>query len=197
MADPSKTPETGGALGYLRAFLSSPGRTSRAGCASAGAAAIAVAVIAMLIWSAVTSTDGEEPVQTNPQPPPAQTSEAPAAPAVENPTGVGQAVDAVAQPAIAEVYGEAVLASAPPEEALIVSLSYDIPTTPSQGDGEKVRDAFIRRGATVDPANSELDYHAGEEFMVLLDTGNPAFKTVRVNVNPDSTVIYVNADKAE
>jgi hypothetical protein len=196
MADPTKSDKPGGALGYLRELLNSPERMEKRGCVLGGAV-FAVAIIFLLIWAAATAMDGDETARTNPEPPPAQNTPAPAQRTVENPTAVGQAVDAIAQPALAEVYGEAVLAGAPPREALIVSLSYDIPANPAQGDGERVRDAFLSRGATVDPDNSEFDYHAGEEFMVSIDTGNPAFKTVRVLVNPDSTTVYVNADKSE
>ena len=85
----------------------------------------------------------------------------------ENPTAVGQAVDAIAGPAIADVYGDASLQSAPLVEAPIVSLQYAIPANPVDGDGDKLRDAFEARGARVDPANSEMDYRAGEEFMML------------------------------
>lgn len=196
MADPSNTQKPGGALGYARDLLNSPGRMDKMGCMWGAAAVVAVAVIAMLIWSAVMGGEDEAAVVAPPTSP-AQSAPAPESPAVDNPTPVGQALDAIAQPALAEVYGEATLASAPPAEALIVSLAYDIPNNPVPGDGEKVREAFISRGATVDPDNSEMDYHAGEEFVLLLDTGNPAFKTVRVLVNPESTTVYVNADKAE
>ncbi len=202
MASPAKPKHPGGALGYARELLNSPDRMDKMGCVWGAAAVGAVAVIAMLLWAVVFS--GEDDVfGPSPTPPartaeaPAQSAEAPSLPAVENPTAVGQAVDAIAQPALEEVYGEATLASAPPHEALIVSLSYEIPGSPTKGDGEKVRNAFIRHGATVDPANSEMDYHQGEGFVLLLDTGNPAFKTVRVNVIPDSKTINVNADKSE
>lgn len=196
MADPSKTEQPGRALGYARDVLDSPDRMDKMGCVWGAAAMVAVAVIAMLIWSAVTGGEDDAAVVTPPASP-AQSAPAPATSAVDNPTAVGQAVDAIAQPALAEVYGEATLASAPPSEALIVSLVYDIPNNPAPGDGDKVRDAFIGHGATADPANTEMDYHAGEEFMLLLDTGNPAFKTVRVLVNPESATVYVNADKSE
>lgn len=117
-------------------------------------------------------------------------------PTVDNPTGVGRAVDAIAQPAIAEVYGDAQLQSAPTTEAPIVSLSYGIPENPAEGDAEKLIDAFARRGARIDPENSEIDYHGGEEFIMLMDTGNPAYQTVRVSISPDINAVYVNADRS-
>lgn len=126
-----------------------------------------------------------------------QESPAPAGPLAENPTAVGQAVDAIARPAIEEVYGEAQLLSAPSVEAPIVSLQYGIPTNPAEGDGERLRDALAQRGARVDPDNSEMDYHAGEEFMMLIDTGNPAYKSLRVSIAPDLKMVYVNADRSE
>lgn len=118
-------------------------------------------------------------------------------PGADNPTSVGQAVDAIAQPAIAEVYGDAWLESAPQVEAPIVSLQYGIPANPVEGDAERLRDAFASRGARPDPANSEIDYHVGEEFMMLIDTGNPAYKSVRVSVSPEYRTVYVNADRSE
>lgn len=126
-----------------------------------------------------------------------QESAAPTGPEAENPTAVGQAVDAIARPAIEEVYGEARLESAPSVEAPIVSLQYSIPRNPMEGDGERLRTAFAERGARVDPDNSEMDYHAGEEFMMLIDTGNPAYKSLRVSVSPDLKMVYVNADRSE
>ncbi len=48
-----------------------------------------------------------------------------------------------------------------------------------------------------DPANNEMDYHAGEEFTMLVDTGNPAYKSIRVSVSPDVKMVYVNADRSE
>ncbi len=32
---------------------------------------------------------------------------------------------------------------------------------------------------------------------MLLDTGNPLFKTMRVSVTPGEKAVYVNADKSE
>ncbi len=128
---------------------------------------------------------------------PASTANRSRGPTVDNPTGVGQALDAIAQPAIAEVYGDAQLQHAPTTEALIVSLSYDIPQNPGEGDADKLRDAFIRRGARVDPDNYDVDHHAGEEFILLMDTGNPDYKTVRVSVSPGIKAVYVNADRSE
>ncbi|MGB4580534.1 MAG: hypothetical protein WBI91_01515 [Coriobacteriia bacterium] len=126
-----------------------------------------------------------------------QESAAPSGPVAENPTAVGQAVDAIARPAIEEVYGDAQLQSAPSVEAPIVSLQYGIPTNPAEGDGEKLRNALEDRGARVDPANSEMDYHAGEEFMMLIDTGNPAYKSIRVSISPEFKMVYVNADRSD
>jgi hypothetical protein len=126
-----------------------------------------------------------------------QGSAASSDPTVENPTAVGQAVDAIARPAIEEVYGDARLQSAPSVEAPIVSLQYGIPTNPVEGDGQKLLSAFEDRGARVDPANSEMDYHAGEEFMVLIDTGNPAYKSIRVSISPEFKMVYVNADRSD
>ncbi len=127
----------------------------------------------------------------------AQASEAAVGPTVENPTSVGQALDAIARPAIAEVYGDAQLQWASPTEALIVNLVYGIPEYPAEGDAERLRDAFESRGARIDPANDEIDNHAGEEFIMLMDTGNPAFKTVRVSVSGVSKGVYVNADRVD
>lgn len=124
-------------------------------------------------------------------------AQAPGGSSAENPTAIGQAVDALVRPAIEEVYGDAQLQSAPSVEAPIVSLQYGIPRNPVQGDGEKLRDALTRREARVDPANSEMDYHAGEEFILLVDTGNPAYKSIRVSITEDLSMVYVNADRSE
>lgn len=119
-------------------------------------------------------------------------------PAVENPLPVGQAMDAVAAPAIAEVLGEPVLTRAPEAEALIVSLVYQAPVAAVAGDGERLRDAFLEHGANLDPEHSGVEQHnEAEEFSLLLDTGDPAFQTLRVTVTPGSTDVYVNADKAQ
>jgi hypothetical protein len=43
-----------------------------------------------------------------------------------------------------------------------------------------------------------VDSHSeAEEFILLYDTGDPAFRTVRVTITPGSPDVYVNADKAE
>lgn len=140
--------------------------------------------------SEAASTGGADPSAS-------QESASPSGPVAENPTAVGQAVDAIARPAIEEVYGDAQLQSAPAVEAPIVSLQYGIPTNPVEGDGEKLRDALEDRGARLDPANSEMDYHAGEEFVMLIDTGNSAYKSIRVSVSPEYKMVYVNADRSE
>ncbi|MDY0341802.1 MAG: hypothetical protein RBS17_11415 [Coriobacteriia bacterium] len=124
-------------------------------------------------------------------------SASPSVPVAENPTAVGQAVHAIAQPAIEEVYGEALLQSAPSVEAPIVSLQYAIPTNPEEGDGERLREALIGRGARLDADNGEMDYHAGEEFVLLMDTGNPAYKSIRVSISPELKMVYVNADRSD
>ena len=117
-------------------------------------------------------------------------------PAVENPTGVGQSLDAIARPAIAEVYGDAQLQWASPAEALIVNLVYGIPEYPAEGDADKLRDAFESRRARIDPAHDEIDNHAGEEFIMLMDTGNPDYRSVRVSISEEYKTVYVNADRS-
>ena len=128
--------------------------------------------------------------------PPTQT--AAAQPAVENPLPVGQAVDAIAAPAITAVLGKPVLTRAPETEALIVSLVYQAPRTATEGDGKRLRNDLISRGASVDPDYPDVEIHNdAEEFVVLYDTGDPAFQTLRVTVTPGSADVYVNADKAQ
>lgn len=120
-----------------------------------------------------------------------------APPAAENPLPVGQAVDAIVAPAIADVLGEPVLTNASQAEALIVNLVYQAPTAATEGDGERLLDALIDRGASLYSDQPDVDYHnEAEEFMVLYDSGDPAFQTIRVTVTPGSTDVYVNADKA-
>lgn len=173
-------------------------------------AIIASIVVALLVFGALYATGVIDFTQTPAEraasegastgdagPAPSQESAAPSGSVAENPTAVGQAVDAIARPAIEEVYGGAQLQSAPSVEAPIVSLQYGIPTNPVEGDGEKLRNALEDRGARVDPANSEIDYHAGEEFMMLVDTGNPAYKSIRVSVSPEFKMVYVNADRSD
>jgi hypothetical protein len=117
---------------------------------------------------------------------------------VENPTPVGQAVAAFAAPAVTAVLGEPVLTGAPPTEALIVTLVYQAPRHATEGDGKRLRDEFITRGATIDPEHPDVDIHNdAEEFMIRYDTGDPAFQTIRVTVTPGSADVYVNADKAQ
>jgi hypothetical protein len=198
MTEPVTTEEARGLLGFMRKLLHAPELTAQMGCGIASGAAVALTMV--LIYLAMNLGGSDTPAPSNPEPPATQTSEAPAAPTtpiVENPTAVGQAVDAIAQPAIADEYGEALLSRASAAEALIVRLWYDIRVTPAEGDDERLRDKFIERGARVDPDNSETDYHAGAEFMLLIDTGNPANKTVRVGITPDANTVYVNADKSE
>lgn len=203
MTEPVSGEEARGLLGAMRRLTRAPELTAEMGCAiAAGSTLIAIALVAILIYMGLHAFSGDEPAKTNPEPPPTQTSEAPADPgntatAVDNPTAVGQAVDAIAQPAITDVYGDALLQRASNAETLIVSLWYDVPMNTAEGDAARLREAFLERGATVDPDNSETDYHAGEEFMLLIDTGNPAFKSVRVSVTPDTKTVYVNADKSE
>jgi len=121
-----------------------------------------------------------------------------APPAAENPTPVGQAVDAIATPAIAEVLGEPVLMGAPPAQALIVSLQYEAANAAVKGDADRLRDAFISHGAAIDPDHPDVEVHGdAEEFMVRYDTGDPAFPTIRVAVTPGSADVFVNADKSE
>ena len=194
----------------LRGFIRNPNPFDDPyGCAASTALIVLVAVVilgGMYITGVIdhdfTQTPQERAAsgESSPGdagPAPSQESAAPSGPVAENPTAVGQAVDAIAGPAIADVYGDAWLQSAPSVEAPIVSLQYGIPTNPVEGDGEKLRDAFEDRGARVDPANSEMDYHAGEEFMMLIDTGNSAYKSVRVSVSPEYKMVYVNADRSE
>jgi hypothetical protein len=120
------------------------------------------------------------------------------APAVANPLPVGQAVDSVAAPAITDVLGAPELTRAPEAEALIVSLVYLAPVAASEGDGERLLEAFLDHGAAPDPEHAGVDRHYdAEEFMVLFDTGDPAFQTIRVTVTPGSADVYVNADKAQ
>jgi len=125
-------------------------------------------------------------------------AEAAAQPAVENPLPVGQAVDAIAAPAITTVLGAPVLTRAPETEALIVSLVYQAPRTATEGDGKRLRDDLLARGASVDPDHPDVEIHNdAEEFAVLYDTGDPAFQTLRVTVTPGSADVYENADKAQ
>jgi len=42
-----------------------------------------------------------------------------------------------------------------------------------------------------------MDYHAGEEFVLLMDTGNPAYKSIRVSISPGLKMVYVNADRSD
>lgn len=202
MTEPVSREEARGLLGAMRRLMHAPELTEGMGCAiAAGSTLIAIALVAVLIYVGLRALDSGEPAQTNPEPPPSQTSEVPAepgaAPAADNPTAVGQAVDAVAQPAIADVYGDALLTRASNAEALIVSLWYDVPMNTTEGDAARLREAFLERGASPDPDNSETDYHAGEEFTMLVETGNPAFKSIRVSISPGTQAVYVNADKSE
>ncbi|MCK8115740.1 hypothetical protein [Anaerosoma tenue] len=194
----------------LRGFIRNPNPFDDPyGCAASTALIVLVAVVilgGMYITGVIDHDFTQTPQERaasgesslgDASPAPSQESAAPSGPVAENPTAVGQAVDAIAGPAIADVYGDAWLQSAPSVEAPIVSLQYGIPTNPVEGDGEKLRDAFEDRGARVDPANSEMDYHAGEEFMMLIDTGNSAYKSIRVSVSPEYKMVYVNADRSE
>ncbi len=194
--------EARGVLGFLRRLLHAPDLTAGMGCAMvSGAALVAIALIVVLVYLAM-NTSGDEPAASD-APPAQQTQQTAlpqeaAPPAVENPTPVGQAVDAIAAPAITDVLGEPVLTGAPPAQALIVSLHYQTPTAAVKGDGKRLYDALISRGAAIDPDHADVDYHGdAEEFMVRYDTGDPAFRTIRVSVTPGSTNVSVNADKSE
>jgi hypothetical protein len=194
--------EARGVLGFLRRLLHAPDLTAGMGCAIAGGATlVAIALVVVLVYLAM-NTSGSEPAASDA--PPAQPTQQAAVPqeadpsAVENPTPVGQAVDAIAAPAIGEVLGEPVLTRASEAEALIVNLVYQAPNAAAEGDGERLRDELISRGAAVDPASADVDYHGdAEEFVVRYDTGDSAFQTIRVTVTPGSTDVYVNADKSE
>ena len=191
-----------GALGCARRLpraaesLSSRWRTTLGGASLA-----ALVVLATLTLAACTACDGK-PVPGDT--PAAQSTEQAAAPqetlppAVENQTPVGQAVAAVAAPAITQVLGEPVLTRAPDTEALVVTLVYQAPVAAAEGDGERLRDAFVGNGAILDSEQPDVDYHGdAEEFMLLYDTGDTAFQTIRVTVTPGSADIYVNADRAQ
>ncbi len=166
-----------------------------------GAASLAsIVLLGSLSLAACTACDGkpvpaDTPAQSTQQTAPPQETPPPA---VENPTPVGQAVDAIAAPAITDVLGEPVLTGAPPAQALIVSLQYEVPTAAVEGDGTRLRDALVSGGAVIDPDNADVEYHGdAEEFVVRYDTGDPAFQTIRVSVTPGSASVSVNADKSE
>ena len=171
------------------------------GLISRGASLASIVLLGSVALAACTACDGKPVPADTPQAQSTQQTALPqedAPPAAENPTPVGQAVDAIAAPAITAVLGEPVLMGAPPAQALIVSLQYGVPTAAVKGDGERLRDALISRGAVIDPDHAEVDYHGdAEEFMVRYDTGDPAFQTIRVSVTPGSTNVSVNADKSE
>jgi|GEM_PF-1663218 len=194
--------EARGALGCLRSLLHAPKLTAEMRrVILSGAALASLVLLASFTLVACTACD-EEPAASDA--PPAQSSQQTALPqeaappAVENPTAVGQTVDAIAAPAITEVLGQPVLTGASEAEALIVNLVYQAPDAAVEGDGERLRDELISRGAAIDPDNADVDYHGdAEEFMVRYDTGDPAFQTIRVTVTPGSTDVYVNADKSE
>ena len=194
--------EARGALGSARRPPRAPGSLSRRWRTTLdGVSLAALVLLATLTLAACTACDGK-PVPSDTSS--ARSTEQAAAPqetlppAVENQTPVGQAVAAVAAPAIAEVLGEPVLTRAPDTEALVVTLAYQAPVAAAEGDGERLRDAFLSNGATLDAEQPDVDYHGdAEEFMLLYDTGNAAFQTIRVTVTPGSADIYVNADKAQ
>jgi hypothetical protein len=193
--------EARGVLGFLRRLLHAPDLTAGMGCAIAsGAALVAIALVVALLYLAMNES-GSEPAASD-APPAGSTEETAvpqeaAPPAAENPLPVGQAVDAIVAPAIADVLGEPVLTNASQAEALIVNLVYQAPTAAVEGDGERLRDALIDHGASLYPDQPDVDYHNdAEEFMLLYDSGDPAFQTIRVTVTPGSTDVYVNADKA-
>ncbi len=194
--------EARGTPGFLRRLLHAPTLTAEMRrLMLTGAALVSLILLASFSLAACSACDGK-PVASDA--PPAQSTQQTALPqedappGAENPTPVGQAVDAIAAPAIAEVLGEPVLTSAPPAQALIVSLQYQAPDAAAEGVAERLRDAFISRGAAIDPDYADVDYHgAAEQFMVRYDTGDPAFQTIRVSVTPGSTNVSVNADKSE
>ena len=115
--------EARGVLGFLRRLLHKPDLSAGVGCGIIGgvfvtffAVVIAVAVVIYLGMN----RSGSEPVASDA--PPAQSTQQTALPqedappAAENPTPVGQAVDAIAAPAITDVLGEPVLTGAPPAQ---------------------------------------------------------------------------------
>lgn len=164
-----------------------------------GVSLAALVLLASFTLVACTACDGKPvPSDTSPAQSTEQTAvpEETLPPAVENQTPVGQAVAAVAAPAIAGVLGDPVLTRAPDTEALIVTLVYQAPVVAAEGDGERIRDAFLSNGAALDPEQPDVEDHGdAEEFMLLYDTGDPAFQTIRVTVTPGSADVYVNADK--
>ena len=193
--------EARGALGFLRRLLHAPDLTAGMGCAMvSGAALVAIALAVVSIYLAMNGSGSESNASDVPAAPSTEETAVPqeaAPPAVENPLPVGQAVDAIVAPAIADVLGEPVLTRASEAEALIVNLVYQAPTAAVEGDGERLRDALIERGAGLYPDQPDVDYHNdAEEFMLLYDSGDPAFQTIRVTVTPGSADVYVNADKA-
>jgi hypothetical protein len=189
-------------LGFVRRPLRTPALTvEMSGVVLRGAAIAALALLASLALAACSACDGKPVAGDAPAGQASQaagsTQEA-APPAAENPTPVGQAVDAIAAPAIAEVLGAPVLTNASPAQALIVNLVYTAPDAAADGDGELLRDEFLDRGAAIDPDNGDVEDHGdAEEFVVRYDTGDPAYQTIRVTVTPGSADVYVNADKSE
>jgi hypothetical protein len=195
--------EARGVLGFLRRLLHARrDLTAGMGCGIAGGAAlVAIALIAVLVYLAMGTSDGEPVASDAPPAQPTQQTALPqevVPPAVENPTPVGRTLDAIAAPAITDVLGQPVLTSASEAQALIVNLVYQAPVAAAEGDGERLRDELISRGAAMDPDHADVDYHGdAEEFLVRYDTGDPAFQTIRVTVTPGSTDVYVNADKSQ
>lgn len=195
--------EARGVLAFLRRLPHAlmPTAEMRRGLLN-GASLASLVVLASLALAACNSAcDGKPAASDEPPAQPAEQTALPqeaGPPAAENPTPVGQAVDAITAPAISEVLGQPVLTRASEAEALIVNLVYQAPSAAAEGDGERLRDELISRGAAIDLDNADVDYHGdAEEFMVRYDTGDPAFQTIRVTVTPGSTDIYVNADKSE
>jgi hypothetical protein len=194
--------EARGVRGFLRRSLHALGLTAEMRrVMSRGGALASLVLLASLALVACGAGDGK-PVASDPSP--AQSTQQTALPqetappAAENPTPVGQAVDAIAALAITDVLGEPRLTSAPEVMALIVSLAYLAPNAAVKGDGTRLHDAFISRGAAIDPDHADVESHGDvERFIVRYDTGDPAFQTVRVEVTPGSPDVYVNADKSE
>jgi len=179
-------------LGFLRRLLHASGILA----GMQGALLSGVALLALAVIAAGCACDEEKPAgSTATSPDSAETTARPLA--VDNPTLVGRAVDAIARPAITGVLGEPVLTRASDEETFIVNLTYQAPAAAAEGDGDRLRDEFVSRGATIAAGQADMDYHSGEEFIVEYDTGDPAFKTIRVLITPGSNDVYVNADRSE
>lgn len=202
MGGPVPAGEARGVLGPLRRLLHARNRSAEVRrLVLSGASLASLVLLASLALAACSACDGKPAGGDAPSGQSSQQAaslQETAPPAVENPTPVGQAVDAIARPAITEVLGQPALTRASETEALIVNLVYQAPAAAAEGDGQRLRDELISRGAAIDPEYADVDYHGdAEEFIVRFPTGDPDYETIRVTVTPGSTDVYVNADRSE